>query len=131
MELTELSKDILNNLYLKDQMKLEGDFQVTEIQTANISSSANKKPKCWISDGIYKMEFYMLDSVSLDFIKEISPKDFVRAQIMYVSKLRGGVLIKYERIQSKFQGIVGDPVAIVEEGIVPNKNDKGSNKLIY
>lgn len=31
MELTELSRDILNNLYLKDQVKLDGDFQVLEI----------------------------------------------------------------------------------------------------
>ncbi len=79
MELTELSKDILNNLYLKDQMKLDGDFQVSDIIPANSSSSANKKPKCWLSDGFYKMEFYMLDSVSSDFLREVQVKEFVRA----------------------------------------------------
>lgn len=45
-------------------MKLDGDFQVADIIAANPTSSTNKKPKCWLSDGIYKMEFYMLDSVS-------------------------------------------------------------------
>lgn len=48
---------------------------------------------------------------------------------MYVSKLWGGVLIKYEKINSSFHGVVGDPVSITEEGILPSKNDKATNKL--
>ena len=42
----------------------------------------------------------MLDSVSGDFLKEIQTKEFIRGQIMYVSKLRGGVLIKYQKLPS-------------------------------
>jgi hypothetical protein len=38
---------------------------------------------------------------------------------MYVSKLRGGVLIKFEKLKSSFLEVVGDPVAIVEEGVIP------------
>lgn len=49
---------------------------------------------------------------------------------MYVSKLRGGVLIKYEKVESAFTAVVGDPVAITEEGIIPPKSERGSNKLL-
>lgn len=48
---------------------------------------------------------------------------------MYVSKLRGGVLIKFEKLVTCFHDIVGDPVAIKEEGVIPLRSDKATNKL--
>lgn len=75
------------------------------------------------------MEFYMLDSVSNEFLKEVKPNDFIRSQIMYVSKLRGGVMIKYDRVPSSFQGLVGDPAPITDEGVIPPRNEKGTNKI--
>lgn len=48
---------------------------------------------------------------------------------MYVSKLRGGVLIKFDKLKTNYTGMVGDPAPIVKEGITPQKNDKGTNKL--
>ena len=71
----------------------------------------------------------MLDSVSGDFLKEIQTKEFIRGQIMYVSKLRGGVLIKYQKLPSNCQSVIGDPAAIIDEGVIPPKNDKATNKI--
>ena len=38
---------------------------------------------------------------------------------MYVSKLKGCVLIKYEKLISSYLDLVGDPKPITEEGIIP------------
>lgn len=59
----ELTVDILNKIHQKDNEKISCFLQIAEFNTEK------EKEKIWLSDGVYKMNFFMLDSVNTS-IKE-------------------------------------------------------------
>ncbi len=76
------------------------------------------------------MSFYILDNVREQFDRDgIGQNSFIRALVMYVGKLSGGVMISYQKIESSCTDLIGDPVEFEDINRLPPTRPNATNKL--
>ncbi len=102
----ELTTDVLNTICERDNEKINCYLQIIEF---NIDK---EKEKIWLSDGIYKMNFFMLESVNNQIKNTCKKGDIINCIVLYSSKLNNSVIIKFVKTNSEDLEIIGKPFPI-------------------